>query len=169
MKMLKRFFSLLDENLERYLCVVIVALMFIIVFYQVVLRYVFNSPNNWSEELARYLHIYMIFICGGYATKMKAHVRVDVLINVWPRKLRPVAAQLGDLLWLAFCFAVVFISVRLTRDVFKMGQMSIALRIPLGYIYMALPIGYAITIIRLIQIKVGELRKFLNERRNATA
>ena len=166
--LLKRILLFIDENLERYLCIVILFLMLSLVFYQVVLRYLFNSPNAWSEELARYLFIYFIFICCGLATKKKNHVRIDVFLNIWPQKIRPFIEFLGELAWLVFCILVLIVSARLTRDVFNTGQLAVALRAPLGLVYMALPIGYSITIIRLIQIKIEEIRAYLIVRRTST-
>ena len=166
MSILKKTLLYLDEKLESHLCAFIVLLMFILVFYQVVLRYVFNSPNNWTEELARYCHVYLIFISCSYAAKKKMHVRVDVLLNIWPKKIRYIAALSGELLWLVFAVAIWVLGIRLTRTTFAVGQISVALRFPLAFVYMALPIGYSLLIIRLFQIQFSKIREYLTERRS---
>ena len=51
----------LDENIEKMLCVIALALMSAVIVAQVFCRYVLNSSLSWSEELARYLFIWMIY------------------------------------------------------------------------------------------------------------
>ena len=62
--MLKKYTKFLDglESVEKVFLVVTAAIMVIVIAYQVVLRYVFHASNAWSEELARYLFIYDVFI-----------------------------------------------------------------------------------------------------------
>ena len=156
MKVLK-FIWKQTNNIEHYLSIIIVAVMFTLVFYQVILRFIFNNPNRWSEEAARYLHIYMIFICCSYAARMNAHIRVDAIMNMYPKSLRPIIAGLGEFVWLAFCIFIVVISIRLTRSVARAGQFSVALKLPLYLIYAAIPIGYTLTSIRIIQNRYKSL------------
>ena len=150
------------DNIERHISVIFIAVMFALVFYQVVLRYLFNSPNRWSEEAARYLHIYMIFICCSYAAKENAHIRIDAALNLYPKSLRPVIVVIGELVWIAFCVIVVIVSIRLTRSVARAGQYSVALRTPLWVFYAVIPFGYSLTIIRIIQNRYKSIRGYFS-------
>lgn len=139
------------NNIERYVCIFLISAMLILIAYQVFLRFVMNSPNTWSEELARYLHIYLIFIGGAYATRMRDHIRIDAVINLYPKKIRPFVLGLGEVIWLVFACIIVYVGVKMTMNVANMGQTSAALKIGLHLIYAGLPIGYSLVIIRLVQ------------------
>lgn len=65
-----------------------VAVMIIVMIYQVVLRYCLSSANSWSEELARYLFIYDVMIAAAIATRKNSHLQVDFLINLLKPKVK---------------------------------------------------------------------------------
>ena len=70
------------ESVEKVFLVVTAAIMVIVIAYQVVLRYVFHASNAWSEELARYLFIYDVFIGSAIALRKNSHLQVDVFLNL---------------------------------------------------------------------------------------
>ena len=80
MKVLK----FLDEHMEKILCVIFLALMSIIIVLQVFFRYVLNNSLSWSEELARYLFIWMIYIGISLGVKMDKHICVDAVYTFMP-------------------------------------------------------------------------------------
>ena len=57
------------EKIEKLFLAVTVAIMIIVITYQVILRYVFSASNAWSEELARYLFIYDVMVAAAIATR----------------------------------------------------------------------------------------------------
>ena len=163
MQNLKKAVLYFINNIERSLSIVIIAVMLTIMFQQVVMRFCFNSPSRWSEEVTRYLHIYMIFICCSYAMKENAHIKVD-LINLFPRTARLFLAACGQVVMAAFCVVIIVVSFRLTKDVRAVGQVSTALRIPLWLVFSAIPIGYTLTFIRLVQNQYNAIRDFFRQK-----
>ena len=61
------------EKIEKLFLAVTVAIMIIVITYQVILRYVFSASNAWSEELARYLFIYDVMVAAAIATRRNSH------------------------------------------------------------------------------------------------
>lgn len=59
---MKKILKWLDDNAELYLCVFLMSFMTLVTFIQVVMRKVFNNSLSWSEELARYVFIWLIYI-----------------------------------------------------------------------------------------------------------
>ena len=68
------------EKIEKLFLAVTVAIMIIVITYQVILRYVFSASNAWSEELARYLFIYDVMVAAAIATRRNSHLQVDAFI-----------------------------------------------------------------------------------------
>ncbi|AGT33634.1 hypothetical protein M493_17125 [Geobacillus genomosp. 3] len=98
-----RFFDrLLNITMALFL-----AVMFIFVFTNVVLRYVFNSGITWSEEMSRFLFIWLTFLGAIGALKENRHLGVDTLIKRLPRQAKKLVYVIGNLLifyllWLLF-------------------------------------------------------------------
>jgi TRAP-type C4-dicarboxylate transport system permease small subunit len=67
--------TFIKDNFEEIICGLLLGIMLLILTYQVVLRFIFNSSNAWSEELARYLFIWFIFIGASYAAQKTAHIK----------------------------------------------------------------------------------------------
>lgn len=99
------------KAIEKYLMqamntiiVVALALMVIMVFSNVVLRYVFNSGITASEELSRFLFLWLIFIGAIVAMKESAHLGVDTLIARLPRSGKIACVLLSNALMLWCCY-----------------------------------------------------------------
>lgn len=159
---MKKILHFLD-NIERNISVLALVAMLIIVFWQVVLRFVFNSANSWSEELARYLHVMLVYISCGYATRMREHIKIDAFMNIYPKRLRPLICRLGELVFLAFCAVIIYYGIKQSASIFAMGRISSALKISMGIVYLMLPIGYSFTAIRLVQNWIIDITKHLSK------
>ena len=74
--MLKKF-----ARIEEILLVFSLVLMVALIFGQVIGRYVFSSAPSWTEEMARYIHIFQVWIGASYAVKLRQHIRVEAFIT----------------------------------------------------------------------------------------
>jgi TRAP-type C4-dicarboxylate transport system permease small subunit len=135
-----RFAELLTRVLE-YLSMAIVVIMAILVIAQVVLRYVFNDPLTWSEELARFSFIYLAFIGIGAAYGRRRHMFVDALIIKLPPRLRRITEVSVAGLATAFLVAVIGITIRTILELYRMEITTPALELPMAYIYLVIPLG----------------------------
>lgn len=142
----------LDEHIEEYIVVVCLGLMSIIIFVQVVMRYVFNDSLSWSEELSRYLLIWMVNIGISYAVKKKCHVRITALDTMLPQRFKKILDIFSSLLVLCFAGTVMYLGYLVVAFNQKMGQVSQAMEfLPVWIVYLAVPIGFALTCFRTIQ------------------
>ena len=154
----------LDANLERVLCVALLALMSIIIVVQVFFRYVLQNSLQWSEEIARYMFIWLIYIGISYGVKMDKHIAVDAVYSFLPKKAKPFYALIGYVIFLVFAIIVVYYGVLVTANIAGSGQISNGAHVPMQYVYVAPVVGMVLTIIRLVQrlvimgkaIKAGE-------------
>jgi TRAP-type C4-dicarboxylate transport system permease small subunit len=122
--------------------VLLMAAMVTDVTIQVIWRYVFQDPPTWTEELARYLFAWEIFLGAGLAFGRKAHIVVDVVFMALRGTARRVLVVVGDLIVLVFLLALLWQGagmVALTGDTY-----STALHLNIGIVYAALPVGATI-------------------------
>ena len=112
------------------------------VVWQVVSRFVVGSPSAFTDELARYLLVWIGLLGAAWGVGRRLHVAVDLL----PRRLPPrLEAGLERLvLGVVFAFGagvMVFGGLGLVGLSFELGQTSAALGLPLGVVYLALPLA----------------------------
>lgn len=148
---MKKFLKAVYFEFEGAICAVMFAIMLVILFMQVILRFVFHAPNVWSEELARYLFIYIVYLASSYAVLERRHIRIDGLEKVFPGILRPITAILGDLIWIGFsAFLCVTSAIYVKENVYALHTVSLGLKMEMWPWWMALPIGNGLITIRMI-------------------
>ena len=146
-----KIFKLLDEYFEIAIGCVLISLMTIIIFIQVVMRYVFQNSLVWSEELARYIFIWLIYLGLSYGAKMMKHIKIDAALSLFPKMARPYVVILGDILFLAFALFIIATSLEIVQKQLILGQTSPALQVPMWTVYAAPLVGFTLTAIRQIQ------------------
>ena len=136
---------------ERLVLAVIVLLMSLLVLvtsYQVFSRYVLNHPLRWSEELSRYLLVWIVFLGAWAALKEGRHLGMDILSQRIPPRWRPRLGVIVDAVVLAFLIAVLSIAPEILEITSR--QRSAVLRAPMSLIYLAFPVGAALMSVEIV-------------------
>ena len=144
MKSLKKFL----ENFEGYLCVAMLIIMSIVVFIQVICRFILKSSLPWSEELCRYLLVWVSFRGGAYGVKTGAHLGVEAVTLIMPEKMRKIVEILMLILGIALCCVILRYGIDIVKTQFKRIQYSPAMHVPMAYAYLAIPVGMVFFILR---------------------
>jgi len=131
----------LDKILEAAL-VILMSVLVLDVLWQVASRYILKNPSPVTDELAGYLLIWVGLTGAAYATGKKEHLAIDLLHS----KLSPINLKririLIDLLVILFALSVLIIGgTWLVWSRFHLGQVSAAMEIPVGYVYLILPVS----------------------------
>ncbi|MCD8242024.1 MAG: TRAP transporter small permease [Lachnospiraceae bacterium] len=127
---MKKVLHWLDENLECTICMVLMVTFTVVLFIQVVMRYVFNNSLSWSEELARYIFIWMVFIGISYGAKQMKHLKIDVFLSIFLKKVRPYLVILADVIVLILSVVVAYSAILVVQNYMKIKVKSPALFIP---------------------------------------
>ncbi len=135
---------IIDRFIELLVIVVMTALVIDVV-WNVVSRYLLESPSSFSVELASFLLIWIGLFGSAYATGKKEHIAIE-LFPQWVEKKgedkKRKLDHLINLLIIMFSFFVLVIGgIRLVYIVFQMGQVSATMQIPMGIVYLCLPIS----------------------------
>jgi TRAP-type C4-dicarboxylate transport system permease small subunit len=138
------------DNFEEYFVVWTMALMTVLVFCQVVMRYVFSSSLSWSEELARFVFMWLSWVGASYAVKERSHFRVEMFANLLKGRHRK-RFELSILaVWFAFSVTMAWLGTRLVIFLMETGQISAAMEIPMSWVYASVPAGCALMALRLV-------------------
>jgi TRAP-type C4-dicarboxylate transport system permease small subunit len=128
----------------------------LVVFLQVLFRYVLRQPLFWSEELPRYLLIWMSFLAAALAQKHDAHINIALALAPLSDRVRRSVRILTDLVILGFLGVLIYsgsLVVGITAH-----HRSTALQIPMAVVYAALPTGAFLMALYLILQIIDELR-----------
>lgn len=137
----------MDRVLEPILLLIVVLLV-VTVLWQVTSRYILASPSTFTSEVARILLIWLTLLGAAWVVGQRAHLAVDLLID----KLSPAKAMLlqGFIHFIIGAFAVAVLVVggsNLVYTTLYLGQMTTVLQIPMGYVYVALPLSGVLMLI----------------------
>jgi TRAP-type C4-dicarboxylate transport system permease small subunit len=154
--------SRIAERVVQVTLVGMVAVMTVIIINQVFMRYLFLYSLSWSEEVARYLMIWVSFLGASLALKYGFHIGVEFVINRIPEKMRGwvnLTAKLGTLLFLIYFTIGGFRVSWAVRD-----QDSPALLFSMAYAYLSAPVGGLFMIIQLLNLLVEDYVKVRKKR-----
>lgn len=131
----------IDKILANFL-VIIMAAMVLNVLWQVASRFILGSPSSFTDELARYLMIWVGILGAAYVSGRNMHVAIDVL----PTRLSPPTQKrlmfIVRILIILFCLlAMVIGGSRLVYITYVLDQNSPALQVPLAVVYAVIPIS----------------------------
>ncbi len=112
----------------------------------------------WTEELSRWLYVYIVFFGSSLCIHNGEHIGIDIFVEKLPYKLKKIVLSLVDIIMMACC--VVFIIYGLKNMVFAARQYPMTLPFSNAYLYVVVPIGFFLMLIRLLFIFI---MKFLPE------
>lgn len=131
------------------ICMALLVFMVVLGTWQIITRYVFNNPSTVSEDLLIYSFVWMSLLGSAYVFGKKDHMTMVFFRQILERKSNKVKIGLSimtELIVMAFS-ALVLVLGGVQISILAMGQVSPALGIPMGYIYLALPLSGIITVI----------------------
>jgi TRAP-type transport system small permease protein len=123
---------------------------------QAFFRYVIENPPTWTEELARFLFAWQIFLGAALAFGRGSHIVVDALLMVLPGGGRRILSVITGVIVLGFLAVLIWLGIRmvhLTSDTY-----STAMHLNMGIVYASLPLGAAISVMYVVIHLVDALR-----------
>lgn len=145
---------------NQALITVMMMVMATLVFTNVVTRYGFGFSLNWSEELSRYLMVWVAYLGAGLAMREGRHVAIEYVQGLLPRRWAPYARGFVGLLILAFLVALALLGTQLSQ--FAWRQRTPVLGLPQGAVYLAIPIGAVLFGLHLILVAKDYVRQVPN-------
>jgi TRAP-type C4-dicarboxylate transport system permease small subunit len=123
------------------------------------MRYVFSNSLSWSEEMARFIFLWLSWIGASYAVRERGHFRVMMFVNMIKGRARIYSEYIILIVWFLFCFLLAWYGTKLIMFLHDTGQISAAMQIPMTLPYMSAPVGSVLMCIRLI-IEIYKLHRY---------
>ena len=140
------------DRLEEILISVLLGAATLLVFAQVVARYVFNKGITWAPELVQHFFLWTVMIGASYGFKHGVHLGVDVLMKKLPEVQRRIMALVAVVISFGFTAYMGYLSFFYVHDAYKMELITVDLEIPQWIPHLALPFGFTLISVRLIQV-----------------
>lgn len=139
-------------------CLALIVAMTVVTFAQVFFRFVIVHSLPWSEEFSRYSLVWASFLGASIALKRGLHIGVEAFVTRLSREKRRLIYLITLVIITFFLVVVIVKGVQMAS--FNMRQSSPAMRIPMGFPYLAIPVGSLIMVIHLLdQLILGWKRK----------
>ncbi len=136
----------IDKTLANSL-IIIMSVMVVNVLWQVFTRYIMGDPSSFTDELARYLMIWIGVLGAAYVSGKNMHVAIDVLPKKFSKPTQKKITLFVNLLIIVFVFTALIIGgLRLVYITYILEQHSPSLQIPLAVVYLVLPISGSLII-----------------------
>lgn len=135
---------------EEGILVLTLVAMVLLIFFQVIGRYLFGSAPSWTEELARYIHIFQVWIGASYAVKKRDHIRVGAFIERFEGLPRKILETVGIVIWFCLALFLAIYGTELVLTSFQNGQVTPALQLPMWIPFLAVPLGAVGMSVRLV-------------------
>ncbi len=143
--------------IENAICCTLLVVMSLVVFLQIVCRF-FKYPLVWSEELGRFMFIWLIYISVCVATRRESHLCVDILpLIVRGDKGKTIIKIVSNLLCLCFFAFVAYYGVGVIQKLVKRPQVSAAMQLNMIWAYLGPYVGAAIASLHYIILIIKEI------------
>lgn len=139
------------------------AVMIVVVLVATFCRYTQLAVLNWPDELTRYLMVWMVFIGAGAASKYKSHFEITAVYE----KLAPVGQLIMLTVKVIVCCALYIFMIKtgvtLVGNLMAMGQKSPAMHVPMWFMYLAIPTGFALMMIQGLITDAAQFSGLINK------
>lgn len=160
MKTLKKIIN----NIEEYISSVLLGAMVLLIFLQIIFRFVLNLPLRWTEETARYAMILLIYLSACSGVKKEKHIRIEAIHNALPQKAALVYWVISNIIWMLFNLVMIVYGINMAGYIYSTGQVSPVLHLPMGILYMVIPVCFTIMEIRIVQLVVARIKEETTKR-----
>jgi TRAP-type C4-dicarboxylate transport system permease small subunit len=160
----------LNKSLEKTLiCILLLAMVFCITA-QLILRWT-GQNLSWTEEIARYCFVWLIWVASAEAVKLRKHIKVEILFVVIKKEhIKTLISIIANILFMVFCVVMAYFEVILLYKVgFVQHQVAPATQIPMALPEASVAVGLILMLIRLVQDTVLLIHEYKDKKKEVEA
>ena len=148
------------DHLEAYVIVACLVVTTVLIFLQVILRYVFNYSLLWAEELSRYLFVWESWLGISMGARMGEHITVEMFVGKLHGRSRLIVSTLADIAVFTISAIVAWQGIKMCINLSAMGSITPVLKISKAIPYAAVPVGCGLMCIRSIETIINRYRNY---------
>ncbi|MGC3873397.1 TRAP transporter small permease [Halomonas sp. GXIMD04776] len=152
-------FDRVDRGVERWLLLTFYALIILTVAIEVIRRFALDYSSVWGEELSRYAFIYLAWLAAAAAVRDRAHIRIDVLVNLGGPRAQRLGWWLADIATLVLAVWALWLSLSPVLTSLQFGSVTAGLRVSQAIFLAAIPIGFLVVVWRVVQSMLADVRR----------
>ena len=152
-------FYLLWNNLERCVAGFLLFILVIACLLQVLFRFVINAPLDWTEELACYAFILLVYVGASIGIVENRHARAEVIDMILPPKGLWILNIIIYFIWGVFNIVISVSGYEIASQSLEYGETSPVMQIQMGYVYMIIPVMFFVMAIRMFVKAVTTIKK----------
>lgn len=139
-KSMKKFLKILNKTEDVVLVVMFMAMVGSI-FFQVIMRFVFNNSSSWSEELGKFLFVWLSWLGISIGHRRKEHIKIGILLDKFPGKIRLIVEAANELILIAICVITLYYGMILMGIQWNVPYAGIKISTSWGYLSLVLGCG----------------------------
>jgi len=152
-------FKIFIDKLVNLLSVIFMSSLVFITFFQVINRYILKYPICWTEEIARFLLVWVTLIGAALCTREDSHIQIDLLYLKFNPKIQQIISLIINLIFLTFAIFIIYQGIAILQ--FIKFQKAESVQISMIWVYIAGPIGFLIIIFYLVLRIIKIINSFL--------
>lgn len=157
-----KFLHFLDKQLEKYLMLWLYAFIVIVIFVEVLRRFLLDYSSLWGEEATRYAFIYLTWIGAAAAVKSNSHIRIDLLINKLSNRGVALLNILTGFCCIVFSIFAIYLSWNSVYVSFNYSSVTDGLRIVKAWFLFSVPFGFSLVFIRSLEMVIKSTKDFIH-------
>jgi len=148
----KKLIDFIDKTpITKFCSSMLIMAMAVVMFMNVVLRYVGGFSFNWGDEILRYICIYMAFLGTAAGWRYGTHIGVTLFVEkLLPDKIRKYFRLMADIVAILFMTIITYFGFLLMLKIMDSGQVSAALQLPMYFIYGIVPVCGVLSILQML-------------------
>ncbi|MDR3303605.1 MAG: TRAP transporter small permease [Treponema sp.] len=148
---MKKALLFLDEHIEKIFISIMMGYFVVACLLQILFRFIIQKPASWTEETARYAFIWMTFVGSSLGAKLLGHIRVDMLETSLGGRAKTILGIFSQTIFLIFAVVMTVVGIQMCMALVQRPQLSPALKIPMQYVYAAMPVGMGMMSMRIVR------------------
>ncbi|MCI6152239.1 TRAP transporter small permease [Fusobacterium perfoetens] len=144
-------------NLDLVIAGIALIILIIITFFGSIMRYFFNNPIIWQEEVQLGLAIWVIFYGASAAFRYSSHIAIDMIVDLFPERIQKIIEIFIAIITISTLVFILKNGCSLVQQFINTNRTTNILHIPSQYIYSAIPIGCLLMIINYILVEIKEI------------
>jgi TRAP-type transport system small permease protein len=155
-----------DNNIEKVLSTVLFMAFSGLMIINVLMILISNEAIAWASEGVMVMFVFFVWIAISYAFKERKHISVTALVEMLPKNVQKIMSLVVNAIIIIFFANLVIVGIELLLHPSVQNKSSLLLKYPMWIFYSSAPLGATLSIIRILQNSIVDIKNFNKEKTN---